>query len=295
MEGEMKTPNQLILFIIISYGLAATVDIFYYIMGFGFSTSPDGDILIFVPTWGLLRMYTPLAASILVMKMYGYDIMKWIRSNLRIDLRGLFFYILTPSIVLLTVGIYYVVYRGLTGAGLANIELPEPLGELPQHIKLLLLIVNGYTASITINALYAYGEEMGWRAFLLEKLKTRYGKGLSILLTGLIWGFWHYPAMLLLGYGEIDIFGDPPYITIFKMGIYPIFTVFIGALLAYSYWMSRNILVPSGIHGAVNAYWGLTRLTTIRDLYIEGITDITSWMAISIISYVLYGKWMEKN
>ncbi len=68
-------------------------------------------------------------------------------------------------------------------------------------ISLLLTFINAYIASISINALYAIGEEIGWRGFLQRRFESL---GLSFvkasLMVGLVWGVRHAPAIILLGH-----------------------------------------------------------------------------------------------
>lgn len=47
--------------------------------------------------------------------------------------------------------------------------------------------------------LRAAGEEIGWRSFLLPCLMTVFDPTMSILLSGLCWGLYHVPVMILLG------------------------------------------------------------------------------------------------
>lgn len=49
-----------------------------------------------------------------------------------------------------------------------------------------------------INSIFAFGEELGWRGYLLPKLLPL-GKPRAYLLMGIIWGLWHLP-LLLVGY-----------------------------------------------------------------------------------------------
>lgn len=123
---------------------------------------------------------------------------------------------------------------------------------------------------------------MGWRAFLLEKIREEYGDIWSIILTGVIWGVWHYSAMIILGYGNVNIYSDNYNYILPKMMGYTLFTVLVGATLAYSYWLTNNILIPSGIHGAVNAYWGLTLLTSIDEPYFKILADTISWVIVTL-------------
>lgn len=42
-----------------------------------------------------------------------------------------------------------------------------------------------------------FGEEPGWRGFLLPRLQVRYGGEKYIWIMGLIWAVWHYPITIL--------------------------------------------------------------------------------------------------
>jgi membrane protease YdiL (CAAX protease family) len=43
----------------------------------------------------------------------------------------------------------------------------------------------------------AFGEEFGWRGFLLPVLRERYGPVTSSVILGFLWGVWHIPALWL--------------------------------------------------------------------------------------------------
>ncbi|MBS1699172.1 MAG: CPBP family intramembrane metalloprotease [Actinobacteria bacterium] len=62
-------------------------------------------------------------------------------------------------------------------------------------------------AAATLNALAAFGEEVGWRGFLVPALR-RWGTWPALLISGAIWGLWHAP-IILLGYdfGRTDATG----------------------------------------------------------------------------------------
>lgn len=59
-----------------------------------------------------------------------------------------------------------------------------------------------------LNAISTFGEEFGWRGYLQPKLMPL-GSRKAILLTGLIWGIWHWP-IILMGYNfGADYWGAP--------------------------------------------------------------------------------------
>jgi membrane protease YdiL (CAAX protease family) len=53
------------------------------------------------------------------------------------------------------------------------------------------------TVGIAIGFTYALGEEIGWRGYLLPKL-VEGGVRFPILISGIIWGVWHVPFVLLM-------------------------------------------------------------------------------------------------
>ncbi|MBG0771858.1 MAG: CPBP family intramembrane metalloprotease, partial [Anaerolineaceae bacterium] len=46
-----------------------------------------------------------------------------------------------------------------------------------------------------LNAISTFGEEFGWRGYLQSKLMPL-GARKAVLLTGVIWGVWHWPVIL---------------------------------------------------------------------------------------------------
>ncbi len=99
-------------------------------------------------------------------------------------------------------------------------------------------------AAATVNALAAFGEELGWRGFLVPALR-RYGTGASLLVSGVIWGLWHAP-IILLGYnfGRTDVTG-----VLLMVGGCVVWGVLLGWLRLRSASMWPAVFA----HGALNA------------------------------------------
>ena len=59
-------------------------------------------------------------------------------------------------------------------------------------------IIQGVLLAPIINSIATFGEEFGWRAYLLPKLMPLGGRK-AMLLIGVIWGIWHWPV-IFMGY-----------------------------------------------------------------------------------------------
>jgi membrane protease YdiL (CAAX protease family) len=73
----------------------------------------------------------------------------------------------------------------------------SPLGDLDQEF-LGRLGARWYLLGLgTINScLFALGEELGWRGFLVPRLARLYSFDKTAIVSGLIWAIWHYPLIL---------------------------------------------------------------------------------------------------
>jgi len=88
-----------------------------------------------------------------------------------------------------------------------------------------------------------WGEEYGWRGYLLPKL-LGLGKTKAIALHGVIWGLWHAP-IIAMGYN----YPGHPLLGILGMTA---FCVLMGAVYAWLYYASGSIFVPCLAHGFLN-------------------------------------------
>jgi membrane protease YdiL (CAAX protease family) len=138
------------------------------------------------------------------------------------------------------------------------------------------LIVGGQIAfSLTlaplINTLFALGEELGWRGYLLPGLLPL-GRGRAIVLSGVIWGLWHAPAIL-----QGHNYPGRPVMGVFLMVG---FTTLFGAFLSWLYFETGSAWAPALAHGATNATAGLPILfLTGVDLAIGGVlSSVIGWI-----------------
>lgn len=105
-----------------------------------------------------------------------------------------------------------------------------------------------FTLAPVINMLFTVGEELGWRGYLLPKLMPL-GQWRAILLSGLIWGIWHAPAIV-----QGHNYPGYPVLGVLMMIV---FCVLLGTILAWLTLNANSPWVAALGHGSVNAVAGL--------------------------------------
>ncbi|NBD35032.1 MAG: CPBP family intramembrane metalloprotease [Chloroflexi bacterium] len=109
--------------------------------------------------------------------------------------------------------------------------------------------------SPVLNSLATFGEEFGWRAYLQPKLMPL-GRRRAYLLTGVIWGIWHWPA-IAMGHNYGFAYPGAP-ITGILMMIW--FCITLGILLGWLTDQAQSVWPAVIAHGAINGIAGLSTL-----------------------------------
>jgi membrane protease YdiL (CAAX protease family) len=158
---------------------------------------------------------------------------------------------LIPPVLVAAAGIL----TALLGVGQPDLELTamrEAMSQAPGPALPPMMIVGiqslvALTLAPLFNTLFALGEELGWRGYLLPKLMPL-GRGRAILLSGVIWGVWHWPVIL-----QGRNYPGQPILGMFLMiG----FCVLFGAILSWLYLRTGSPWAPALGHGTLNAVAG---------------------------------------
>jgi membrane protease YdiL (CAAX protease family) len=158
-------------------------------------------------------------------------------------------------------------------------EMEKSIQQMPVH-PLFLTIVTGMMAGITVNALAAFGEELGWRGFLLREFKAL-GFARASLFIGIIWGLWHAP-LILQGHN----YPQHPVAGVFLMIL---FCTLLTPLLNYVTLKARSVIAAAIMHGTLNGTAGIAIMMVKggTDLTI-GLTGAAGLITLLIANVVLY-------
>ena len=111
-----------------------------------------------------------------------------------------------------------------------------------------------------INLFATFGEEFGWRAYLLQKLLPL-GRQNALVLMGLIWGVWHWPV-IFMGYEYGSAYPGWPWAG-------PLLFIWVtfglGTFLAWVALRSGSVWPAALGHAAINAIAGLSLMVLVKD------------------------------
>ena len=140
-------------------------------------------------------------------------------------------------------------------AGTHPVAPPLPPGvSLHQFAQVTLIsqLVMAMTLGIAANMILTFGEEFGWRGYLLVRLAPL-GGGWAALLTGIIWGLWHAPLIVTTSL----YFPGHSWLGALVMAL--LVTAF-GFLLAWLRFRSGSVWPSTLAHAAANAQAGIALL-----------------------------------
>lgn len=167
--------------------------------------------------------------------------------------------------------------------GMENIS-PEDQAKIMamQNPKIMIVstLVSGLIAGITINALAAFGEEYGWRNYLVSLLK---GKNfwVACLFIGVVWGFWHFP-FILMGHN---------YFVHRTAGVFMMVAMCLvmTPIELYLVLKAKSVYPAAIFHGTINALTGATMLFISggSDL-INGVAGLSGIITMAVVTLILF-------
>ncbi len=261
-------------FIVIAFATTYSIELLLYILG-GLNVWCAPLILLGV-------MFMPSLAAIFVLKAVTRESLR--APGLRVGVKRHYAYAYALPALSLALGLLIVALFNTAPIGAEKLlELLEgmPMPSGYKHLALMILIVNMAVAPF-VNFIPALGEEYGWRGFLLMKL-MRYGYGKALLATGLVWGLWHAPV-ILMGYNY------PHHPDIVGVATFTAWCMLWGFLLGWLRMKSGSVFPAALCHGAINAHLGLGLLIAPAD---ELHTIPLGWPSLVALSFLALLAYMS--
>ena len=302
MDGTMENNRNASLdrrriwfFLIFAYGIAWITGLIIYLTG-GLSNSPvlAPNLTLAAVLLATSYMWAPALAHVITRLVthegwanaslrpyfrlgWGYWIIAWILPAVVTILGAILFFLLFPQ--------FYDAQLNTVRANFMNAGQPVP-ENLWGFIGLQLLLA--VLISPIVNGLFTFGEEFGWRGYLLPKLMPL-GARKAMLAQGLIWGVWHWPV-IAMGYEYGFDYPGFPWV---GMLLFLLFTFSAGVILAWVTLRGRSVWPAVIGHGAINGIAAVSALfirgqpPTLLGPLPVGITGMAFYLLVALVLFFL--------
>ena len=239
-------------------------------------------------------MFVPMLAAIMVQKrIFRQPLAGPLGISFKVNRWFFVAWFLPPVIAFVTMGISLLMpgvtftpdmsgfFNSLSGALTPEQmeQVRQQLSAMPAH-PVWFIVILALIAGTTVNAVAGFGEELGWRGFLVKELSFM-GFWKSSALIGLIWGLWHAPLVLLgLNYPHHPQLG-----ILIMTG----WTVVMAPVFSYIRLKAKSVIAAAIFHGTINAVPGLAVvLLTGGDELTVGITGLAGFIAFVMVNVSLF-------
>jgi len=284
----MNKINRTTLFLLLTFVISFSLVGLYNFFGGQYDNKVSATIL------AVTYMFIPMICAILVEKVIYKEKLK---PNLFISFKiNKWFFIawlITPIMSFATLGISLLlpdVTYSPEMTGMVNrfedMLTPEQLEQMknasetmPIH-PIWLALLQGLVAGATINAIAGFGEELGWRGFLLKSFKEMNFLKASISI-GVIWGIWHSP-LILMGHN----YPQHPEIGVLMMTVW---CILLTPLFLYFTVKAKSVIAAAIMHGTLNATAGIAIMVIDggNDLTV-GMTGLAGFISLVVVLFVLF-------
>ena len=182
-----------------------------------------------------------------VKQVWPYWATAWVAPAILISLGAALFFILFPQYL---DGTFQSVRMQIAFSG----QDPDTIN-IPQ----LLLVQSLFAVLIApvLNGIATFGEEFGWRAYLLPKL-LGLGAKKALIISGIIWGVWHWPV-IAMGYNYGSGYPGAPWLGMLMMVWV---TMAWGVLIGWLTLRGKSVWPAVIAHGALNGFAAISTLIT---------------------------------
>lgn len=251
MEEKMTTKKRLILFISLALGIAWIIFLLVPICGLTYGTGWSTLVL-------AAAMFAPAISSVLtrLITKEGFGNM-YLRPHFKGHINGYLIVFFGPTALLLLSGFFYfIIFPDTFDSSFAVLNEMIASGGIAGISAYGLLVISILQVVIIgpiINIIPTLGEELGWRGYLLPKLREFFSDRIALVISGIIWGVWHMP-IIVMGHNYGTSYIGYPWLGIFAMIV---FCVVLGIIEGYISIKMESVIPAAMIHSTVNAGAGL--------------------------------------
>lgn len=155
----------------------------------------------------------------------------------------------------------------------------EMLAGLPGALILVVLLISAVFSACSFNLPFMLGEELGWRGYLYQAT-TGWSTTRRVLFTGVVWGFWHAP-LILMGHN----YPGWPLLGVLLMVV---FCVLLAVIFDWCRTRVASVWGPCVLHGLINGTAGATALFAWGGHPLVGtIVGVAGMVAIALLSLLV--------
>ena len=275
------TKKRLLIYLGLSFGMAWLIFFIFIFTGHTW-TGSSPEMLSLVS----LGRLAPAIAHVITRKVTneGFRLTGEKSMMLGIDLKG------KKWIFFLLAMFLPVVYSTL-GDVIVWLFCPEAFGEAEVSsfvviIYPLISIVSGVVLSFA-----AFGEEFGWRGYMMPKLIELVGMPKALIIGGIIWGLWHAP-LTCVGHNFGMDYPGFPYVGIIVMCL---FCTVLGTILMYVTIKTNSIWPAAFMHAVNNSSPSAMLLFTRQDVEVPMWINTLSNIPLILIAILCFSLMMKKK
>lgn len=240
MENPTKNRfKPIVIFLSITFALSS---IFYFLIIDAGTLSAGNGLYVLGLMWcpGIAGIITLLILK-RNLKQLGW---KWGKS--KYQLRS---YLIPLLYALIAYGIIWTFGFGKLNIDGLQAQLSDNLGleEINSILAFVISIIFVGIVGILPSALYALGEEIGWRGFLVPELYKSQGFVKTSLISGFIWGIWHLPILLFADYNS----GTP---ALYSMTCFMLLVISVSFIYTWFRMKSGSLWTAVLLHASHNLF-----------------------------------------
>ncbi|WP_413300318.1 type II CAAX endopeptidase family protein [Bacillus sp. 1P10SD] len=180
-----------------------------------------------------LVMFAPLVVAIIFNRIPALKLASDVRFLKGLRLSSWIFGLFYPIVIVLVIAVLNLSF------GISDLK------ELSSSdVKKLVTVIATFIPAL----LSAFGEEAGWRGYLLPSLAEKYSHMKATVITGVVWALFHIPVVYLLA--KVQHVPNPALVTLVQAGA----AFAISFAFAYIFFKTRSLIPVILLHASWNLF-----------------------------------------